>query len=181
VVLEFLSQKPEDEIKNFGEILKKIEKLLLQHDQFSCRIIIFISKKPQNSWIFIHFLPVFLKVFQVRKANYNNEETVFITETIKLLMTIYLKSIDKSKTVSGIFPLFLSLYHQSYPLPIIKAVSKALTYIHVNSSEAFQKSLSELSEAEKKFVESQLETQNLTTAKTVAQPSITLSLRFKKN
>jgi hypothetical protein len=117
----------------------------------------------------------------VRKANYNNEETVFITETIKLLMTIYLKSIDKSKTVSGIFPLFLSLYHQSYPLPIIKAVSKALTYIHVNSSEAFQKSLSELSEAEKKFVESQLETQNLTTAKTVAQPSITLSLRFKKN
>ena len=181
VVLEFLSVKNIDDVKYFGGIIKIIERYVLEYGVISCRIITYIAKKPQNCWVFNYFLPIFMKIFQVKKPGYTNEEIQFVTEAIKLLMTLYLKSSDKTKTITGIFPLFLSLYHQSYPIPVIKAVSKALTYIHNNSFEAFEKNLAGLTEPEKKFVESQLETQNVAAAKTVAQPSITLSLRFKKD
>lgn len=181
VVLEFLAVKSMEHVKYFGGIVKDIERCVLEYGVISCRIITFITKRTQNCWLFNYFLPIFMKIFQVKKPVYTNEEIQFVTEVIKLLMTVYLKSSDKTKTITGIFPLFLSLYHQSYPMPVIKAVSKALTYIHNNSFEAFEKNLAGLTEAEKKFVESQLETQNVAAAKTVAQPSITLSLRFKKN
>lgn len=181
VVLEYISSKPLEKAKFFSSILKTILESLSKIDKKSCKILTFLNKKPSTTWLYQYCLPTILQVFHLRKPNLNPQELSFLTETIKLLMSLYLKSNDKSKIISAIFPLFLSLYHQIYPVTIIKAVSKALSYISANSSEAFQSVLGGLSEVEKKFVESQLETQNFVAVKTVAQPSITLSLKFKKN
>jgi len=181
VVLDYVSSKPLEKAKFFPGILKTILESLRKTDNKSLKVLSFLNKKPPTTWLYQYTLPSVLQVFHQRKLNLSPQELSFLTETIKLLMSLYLKSNDKPAVISAIFPLFLSLYHQVYPVSIIKAVSKALSYISVNSSEAFQGALKGLSEVEKKFVESQLETQNFVAAKTVAQPSITLSLKFKKN
>lgn len=181
VTLEYISTKPLEKFHFFSFILKTILESLKKIDSKALKILLFLNKKPSSLWLYQYCLPTILQIFHMRKSNFLPHELSYLTETIKLLMNLYLKAADKAKVISAIFPLFLSLYHQVYPVSIIKAVSKALSYISANSTEAFQKVLSGLNEVEKKFVESQLETQTFVATKTVAQPSITLSLKFKKN
>lgn len=181
VVLEYIASKPSEKSSLFPSLLKTLLESLQKIDSKALKTLFFLNKKPPSLWLFHFCLPTILKVFHIRKPNFLQHELSYLTETIKLLMNLYLKSADKLKVISAVFPLFLSLYHQVYPVSVIKAVSKALSYMSANSSEAFQKVLGGLSEVEKKFVESQLETQTFVAAKTVAQPSITLSLKFKKN
>lgn len=180
VALGFINNKPVNDAKYFVAILKNISGLIRKYDNTANKIVMILSKFPQGSMLFNYFLPDILTIFQVRKNEFTGEEIVFINESIKILMTLLLKAPDKSKAVSGIFPLFLALFHKSVPVQVIKGMSKAMNYMNVNFNDSFKVCLEKLSEAEKKFVESQLETQSAAIQKTVAQPTITLQLRFKK-
>jgi hypothetical protein len=181
LVIRFLSEKSLSEVSNFSGILEKISENIKFFNGNSNKIIGILSKLPLNSVIFNHFLPDILRIFQYRKLEFNSDELVFVTETIKILMTVFIKSNDKGRILNGILPLFLSLYHKSYPVSVIKAVSKALQYIYSSCQELFKSYTSSLSEIERKYIENRLITNTSAVSNTSTQPTITLQLKFKKS
>ena len=177
----FLNDKSTAELKHMGKILEIIASDITKYDSKSNKIIGILAKLPVNSIIFNYFLPKIICIFQLRKAEFTNEEITYLTEAIKILMTVLIKSPEKNKITLGLVPLLLSLYHKSYPIQVIKAVSKALTYISTQCKDQFKKIINGLEESEKKFIEGQITSNNIAVSSASTQPTITLQLKFKKN
>jgi hypothetical protein len=178
-VLQFISTKS-SHLKYFYIILQNISAEIIIFNANSNKIIGFLVKMHPGSNIFTYFLPDILRIFQLRKPDLTPEELTFLTETVKILMTVFIKSPDKKKVATGVIPLLLTIYHRSYPIQVIKSVSKALVYINSTCQESFKQFLNTLQEPEKKFVESQLVSSTTSAATSLAQPTITLQLKFKK-
>lgn len=180
-VIGFLHSNSSTDISNFGRIYERIASDIQKYNLVSVRIISILAKFSTNSPVYNCLLPSVLQVFRLRKQEFTQEEITFITEAIKVLMTAFIKNANKSQIASGIVPLFLCLFHKSYPVLVTKAVSKALCYISNTCKNEFADMISRLEEREKKFIESQLAANSVSTTNTSAQPTITLSLKFKKN
>lgn len=180
-VLQFLHGKSINELAQLGKITSKIVLAIEKYDSTAVKIISILEKFPTNSMLFNCFLPSVAKIFQLRKEEFSTEEVNFLAETIKILMTVFIKSSEKSRIANGLLPLFLCVYHKSYPIQISKSVSKAISYISTTCKSEYSSFANTLGVQEQKYLESQLFSASSTSVAQSVQPTITLQLKFKKS
>ena len=159
-------------------LLRELRSAISKRDRRAAGI---MGQLARHTTLFPHFSKEIVAVFTMRKEEeLNEEETLVVSEAIKIVLLLYKQSANRDSVVSSLLPLLISAYYKHTPPALIKTVTQALQYFISSSPLPCRDFLGQLPEHEKNYLKEVLSKKSEPDAVAASKAQGSIQLKIKK-